>query len=69
MLPEHTLCYLSTPCVTCLYLAGAQGSGESHQERVTNLLKKLQLMDRCLHEAEKKSEEVGVIDNVHVVKL
>ncbi|KAI0241044.1 CEP209_CC5 domain-containing protein, partial [Lamellibrachia satsuma] len=36
---------------------GTQGSGESHQERVTNLLKKLQLMERCLHEAEKKSEE------------
>ncbi|KAK2177678.1 hypothetical protein NP493_585g00000 [Ridgeia piscesae] len=36
---------------------GAQGSGESQQERITNLLKKLQLMERCLHDSELKSEE------------
>ena len=45
------MCYLDV-------VIGAQGSGESQQERITNLLKKLQLMERCLHDTEQKSEEV-----------
>ena len=52
-----------------VYLPGAQGSGESQQERITNLLKKLQLMERCLHDSELKSEEVPVLIHLNEKQL